>query len=213
VCVPHRIGAGLPLVVPSLLLSSRSIDGRSVCAFGTASGWDSLRSSHPCYGHGICYTEDRWYAAQFFSHRRGEVSRKMSHTNADGRGAVEIDSQKRTVWPIDELTKETNDAVVAGRLSDLDPDEGTVVIEAVDDAEKTITVDMIRSPIRRFFFEEGPARAYVRLSGVETDVYDRFLRYYGTGTTTGWIEEAVGGGKQFLVPAAGERQGFAIIPQ
>jgi hypothetical protein len=33
----------------------------------TTSGWDSLRSSHPCYGRGIRYTEDRWYAAQFFA--------------------------------------------------------------------------------------------------------------------------------------------------
>jgi hypothetical protein len=138
----------------------------------------------------------------------------MSHTNAASRGsAVETDSQKRTVWPIDDLTRDTDDAVVAGRLSNMDPDAGTVVIEAVGDAEKTITVDLVRSPIRRFFFEEEPTRAYVRLSGVETDVYDRFLRYYGTGTTTGWIEDAVGSDKQFLVPAAGERQGFAVIPQ
>jgi hypothetical protein len=138
----------------------------------------------------------------------------MSHTNTASRGSVvETDPQKRIVWPIDDLSRETDNAVVAGRLSDMDSEAGTVVIEAVDDSEKTITVDLVRSPIRRFFFEEEPTRAYVRLSGVETDVYDRFLRYYGTGRTTGWIEEAVGGDKQFLVPAAGERQGFAVIPQ
>jgi hypothetical protein len=137
----------------------------------------------------------------------------MANINAESRStAGESDSQTRTVWPIDDLTKETDDAVVSGRLDEKNSEEKTVVIESVLDETTTLVVDLVRSPIRKYIFEDVRLGEYVRLSGVETEAYEYFLRCYGTGKTTGWTED-IGGDEQFIVPAAGERDGYAIIPQ
>ena len=117
---------------------------------------------------------------------------------------------QRTVWPLDRLTKDTEDAVVGGELASVNPDAETVELRSIGASGESVTVDVSDCAIREYLFETEPA--HVPLTGVETVVLDVFLRVYGTETTTASVFEPGPEPEPTVVPSVSDDgDGYEVL--
>ena len=128
----------------------------------------------------------------------------------DDRADSDVAASKRTVWPLDRLTRDTEDAVVGGELVSTNPDAGTVELRSIGASGESVTVDVSDCAIAEYLYEVEPE--YVHLKGVETVVFDVFLRVYGTEHTTASVFEPGPDPEPTVVPSTSDDgRGYEIL--
>lgn len=94
-------------------------------------------------------------------------------------------SEDRTLWPFDRLTNDTNNGFISGRLVETLPDRDRIVIEAINDPDNTVRVDVSKCKIREALFEEDIE--LVSLTAIETIDLDMFLNVWASEETVATV--------------------------
>lgn len=132
------------------------------------------------------------------------------HATTDGDGKHSTTDQTNglhTVWPMDILTQSTEDAIVSGKLVEANPDDETIEFKPIDGG-RHLTVDISRSSIAPFFFENEPTR--IRLVGVETELKLTRLKVFTTEQTTATVNNGVRPSDDRLVVPASNSSGYEV---